>query len=316
MAVNIARIDYQGNTQWGRPSGESITLLPIPCTTTGELISAYSANELKSMNGPEVTLSHVKILSPVTTNQQFVCQGANYRQHMIESGVDPDAKSFNMIFTKAASCICPADSPVIRPRHVTLLDYEVELGLVLKQTIESAIDVSPESILDYVAGLVIVNDYSARDIQIPQMQFYKGKSFRTFGPVGPWLCLLEPGDDAYLLNLDLELKVDGEIRQRDNTSNLVFQPAETLTELSGVQDFASGDLLATGTPAGCALAAPSPRVQRLMGLIPEQTKWRLFVNAQSKRTQYLQPGQTVTTTIRSQCGSIDLGTQTNRVVAE
>ncbi|WP_292312103.1 plasmid replication protein RepC, partial [Marivivens sp.] len=79
-------------------------------------------------------------------------------------------------------------------------------------SIESAIDVSPESILDYVAGLVIVNDYSARDIQIPQMQFYKGKSFRTFGPVGPWLCLLEPGDDAYLLNLDLELKVDGEIR--------------------------------------------------------------------------------------------------------
>lgn len=148
------------------------------------------------------------------------------------------------------------------------------------------------------------------------MQFYKGKSFRTFGPVGPWLCLLEPQDLKHLLNLNLELRVDNQIRQQDNTKNLVFQPAETLSELSGVQDFAAGDLLATGTPSGCALAAPSPRIQRLMGLLPEKIKWRLFVNAQSKRKQYLQPGQTVTTSIRSDCGSIDLGTQSNAVVSE
>ena len=71
------------------------------------------------------------MLSPVTRNQQFVCQGANYRQHMIESGLDPDAKHFNMIFTKARSCIVPADSNVVRPPHVKLLDYEIELGLVI-----------------------------------------------------------------------------------------------------------------------------------------------------------------------------------------
>ena len=316
MALNIARIDYQASIQWGRQNGDSITLLPIPCTTTGDLISSYSPTELKSMTGADVDIGHVKILSPVTANQQFVCQGANYRQHMIESGVDPDAKTFNMIFTKAQSCICPADSTVIRPKHVKLLDYEVELGLVLKQAIEGSIEIRPESILDYVAGLVIVNDYSARDIQIPQMQFYKGKSFRTFGPVGPWLCLLEPEDLEHVLNLNLELRVDGEVRQQDNTSNLVFQPAETLTELSAVQNFAPGDLLATGTPSGCALAAPSPRIQRLMGLIPEKKKWQLFIKAQSKRSQYLQPGQTVTTCISSPCGTINLGTQSNLVVAE
>lgn len=313
MAINIARIEYQNAIYWGRQSGDSITLLNIPAGATGELIKNHTTDELGAMSGTEIGLDQAKILSPVTSNQQFVCQGANYRQHMIESGVDPDAKSFNMIFTKAQSCICPADSPVVRPKHVKLLDYEVELGLVLKQAIEAPLEIHPESILDYVAGLVIVNDYSARDIQIPQMQFYKGKSFRTFGPVGPWLCLLEPGDDRFLLNLNLELRVDDEIRQQDNTSNLVFQPAETLTELSGVQNFAPGDLLATGTPAGCALAAPPPRIQRLMGLIPEKTKWRLFVKAQSKRSQYLQPGQTVTTSIRSECGTINLGTQSNLV---
>jgi 2-keto-4-pentenoate hydratase/2-oxohepta-3-ene-1,7-dioic acid hydratase in catechol pathway len=316
MAINIARVEYQNTIHWGRQSADKITLLPIFSGTTGELITNHSPDELKTLVGAEIDLEHVKILSPVTANQQFVCQGANYRQHMIESGVDPDAKSFNMIFTKAQSCICSADSPVIRPKQVKLLDYEVELGLVLKRTIQSPTTVTPDTILDYLAGLVIVNDYSARDVQIPQMQFYKGKSFRTFGPVGPWLCLLEPQDLKHLLNLNLELRVDNQIRQQDNTKNLVFQPAETLSELSGVQDFAAGDLLATGTPSGCALAAPSPRIQRLMGLLPEKIKWRMFVNAQSKRKQYLQPGQTVTTSIRSDCGSIDLGTQSNAVVSE
>jgi 2,4-diketo-3-deoxy-L-fuconate hydrolase len=316
MAVNIARIEYQNTTHWGRQSGDTITLLDIPAGTTGELIENHTVDELKAMTGSEIAIAQVKVLSPVTPNQQFVCQGANYRQHMIESGVDPDAKSFNMIFTKAQSCICPANSPVIRPTHVKLLDYEVELGLVLKCEIKSPTTVTPETVMDYVAGLVIVNDYSARDVQIPQMQFYKGKSFRTFGPVGPWLCLLEPQDLKHILNLNLELKVDDQIRQQDNTKNLVFQPAETLTELSGVQNFAPGDLLATGTPSGCALAAPSPRIQRLMGLIPEKKKWQLFIKAQSKRSQYLQPGQTVTTSISSPCGTIDLGTQCNLVVAE
>ncbi|MDG0980781.1 MAG: fumarylacetoacetate hydrolase family protein, partial [Halieaceae bacterium] len=205
MAINIARVEYQNTIHWGRQSADKITLLPIFSGTTGELITNHSPDELKTLVGAEIDLEHVKILSPVTANQQFVCQGANYRQHMIESGVDPDAKSFNMIFTKAQSCICSADSPVIRPKQVKLLDYEVELGLVLKRTIQSPTTVTPDTILDYLAGLVIVNDYSARDVQIPQMQFYKGKSFRTFGPVGPWLCLLEPQDLKHLLNLNLEL---------------------------------------------------------------------------------------------------------------
>ena len=113
-----------------------------------------------------------------------------------------------------------------------------------------------------VAGVVVVNDYSARDIQIPQTQFYKGKSYRTFGPVGPYLCLLDRGDFAALKNLDLQLTVNGQVRQRDNTSNLIYSASETLTELSSVHDLHAGDLIATGTPAGCALSVPSPAVPR------------------------------------------------------
>jgi 2-keto-4-pentenoate hydratase/2-oxohepta-3-ene-1,7-dioic acid hydratase in catechol pathway len=316
MPLNITRVQHNDQIMWAKPMGSDLELLEIDATTTGDLIRNFDINQLRDMQGKRVSWQDVTLLSPLTQNQQFVCQGANYRQHMIESGVNPDDKTFNMIFTKAASCICAADSPVVKPKGVHLLDYEVELGLVLKCEINEGVSLSEEDLPNVIAGLVIVNDYSARDIQLPQMQFYKGKSFRTFGPVGPWLCLLETEDYRHLTNLDLELRVDDEVRQQDNTRNVVYQAAETLTELSLIQDFAPGDLIATGTPAGCALRAPSPRIQRMMGLIPEKTKWRLFLKAQRKRTQYLRPGQTVTTSIKSPCGQIDLGTQSNLVIAE
>ena len=172
--------------------------------------------------------------------------------------MDPDAKTYNMIFTKATSCITAADSDVVRPRVVQFLDYEIELGLVIRREITSKVAVTDANLHKFVAGAVIVNDYSARDIQIPQTQFYKGKSFRTFGPIGPYLCLLEASDIPLLKELELTLMVNGEVRQKDSTRNLVFGPAETLTELSGVHDLAPGDLLSTGTPAGCALSIPSP----------------------------------------------------------
>jgi len=316
MPLNITRVQHNDQIMWAKPMGSDLELLEIDATTTGDLIRNFDINQLRDMQGKRVSWQDVTLLSPLTQNQQFVCQGANYRQHMIESGVNPDDKTFNMIFTKAASCICAADSPVVKPKGVHLLDYEVELGLVLKCEINEGVSLSEEDLPNVIAGLVIVNDYSARDIQLPQMQFYKGKSFRTFGPVGPWLCLLETEDYRHLTNLDLELRVDDEVRQQDNTRNVVYQAAETLTELSLIQNFAPGDLIATGTPSGCALRAPSPRIQRMMGLIPEKTKWRLFLKAQRKRTQYLQPGQTVTTSIKSPCGQIDLGTQSNLVIAE
>ena len=169
---------------------------------------------------------------------------------------------------------------------------------------------------ELVAGIVVVNDYSARDIQIPETQFYKGKSYRTFGPVGPYLCLLERGDFAAIRDLDLELRVNGQLRQRDSTANLVYTPAETLTELSAIHDLFAGDLISTGTPAGCALSVPSPAMQRLGALIPERRKWQAFMKVQARRSFYLQPEDVVEARIASADGRIDLGTQRNVIVSE
>jgi 2-keto-4-pentenoate hydratase/2-oxohepta-3-ene-1,7-dioic acid hydratase in catechol pathway len=316
MTLNIVRFEYQNHTQWGVIRAQQITPIPGHYATTGDFIRGTKLAELAKLKGPTVDASAVKLLSPVTRNQQFVCQGANYRQHMIESGMDPDVKTYNMIFTKAPGCIVPADSDVIKPRVVQFLDYEIELGLVMRKAITGAVQVTDANLHEYVAGAVIVNDYSARDIQIPQMQFYKGKSFRTFGPVGPWLTLLDQDSIGALKNLVLKLTVDGEVRQNDNTANLVYGPAETLTELSGVHDFEPGDLLSTGTPAGCALSIPSPAKQKIGALLPEKKKWEIFFKVQSKRPQYLKPGQVVEASIRSADGRVDLGMQRNRIVAE
>ncbi|WP_134601279.1 fumarylacetoacetate hydrolase family protein, partial [Pseudomonas aeruginosa] len=173
MPVHVVHFEHQSDRHWGVVRGERIALIPQRFASTGELISGTRLEELAALPEGELTLGEVKLLSPVTRDQQFVCQGANYRQHMIESGMDPDVKHFNMIFTKAQSCIVAADSELIKPREVRFLDYEIELGLVLRRAINDKVAVNDANLHEFVAGVVIVNDYSARDIQIPQMQFYK-----------------------------------------------------------------------------------------------------------------------------------------------
>ena len=316
MALHVLHYLHDGRAQWGVVAHGAITPIPGEFKSTAEFIEGNPLERLLMLGAPTIPESKVQWLSPVTANQQFICQGANYREHMIESGMDPDVKKFNMIFTKATSCIVPANSHVVKPSEVRFLDYEIELGLVLKRDITSRETVTDENLHEYIAGAVIVNDYSARDIQIPQMQFYKGKSYRTFGPIGPYLCLLEKEDFPKLKELVLTLTVNGTVRQNDTTAGLVYGPAETLTELSRIHDLHAGDLLATGTPSGCALSIPSPEKQRAAAQLPEVEKWRIFLKMQEERPQYLQVGDVVEAHIASSDRSINLGVQHNVVVKE
>ena len=247
---------------------------------------------------------------------KVLCQGANYRQHMIDSGMNPDDKSFNMFFTKSTASITGPVGKIIKPRHVQLLDYEIELTLVLGKKTSSPVQVTRENLHEYVAGICIGNDVSARDIQIPQMQFHKGKSYRTFCPLGPVLCLLDREEMHYLDELQLALTVNGERRQYDSTANLVYKPAETLTEFSQIHDFEPGDVLMTGTPSGCALGLPAPALVKVSSLLPEAKRWALFINSQKRRTQYLKVGDRVRSTITSNDGVINLGEQNHVVTIE
>lgn len=315
MALHIVRIQHHNQPRWGILQGAHISLLDIPCSTTAELLAESHARLSAAATGERLDIAAVTLLSPITTPTKVLCQGANYRQHMLDSGVDPDAKKFNMFFTKSASSITGPTGNIVKPGHVSLLDYEVELTLVLGKRTNGPVNVTPSNLHEYVAGICIGNDVSARDIQIPQMQFHKGKSYRTFCPLGPVLCLLDRSEMHYLDELQLTLTVNGERRQHDNTHNLVFKPAETLTEYSQITDFEPGDVLMTGTPSGCALGLPSPAAVRLSALLPEPTKWSLFLKTQHRRPQYLKVGDKVECTIASADGRIDLGRQCHTIVA-
>ena len=317
MAVNLVRYEIAGVVHWGVATGETIAPLAGDYPTTHALIESGEADwRAAARAGGRIARASVRLLSPITAPARLLCQGANYRQHMIESGLDPDQKTFNMFFEKSDCAINDPKGIVTRPAHVAALDYEIELALVFKKEIDRPVTLTADTLRDYVFGLVIGNDISARDIQIPQSQFFKGKSYRGFCPLGPHLSVLDKADFAYLDCLDLTLEVNGVVRQKDSTANLVYKPAETITELSTFSDISPGDILLTGTPAGCALGVPPALTRRLMqALLPEKTLWALFKKMQAKRPQYLKPGDVMTARIASADGAIDLGEQRVAIAA-
>lgn len=323
MLCHVVHYQSGDESSWGVLYRERVYTLVDSYPTTRDFLArgrpaAYAL--LAALDSGEhpaagVAPEHLTLLSPVTDDARVLCQGVNYRRHMQECGMDPDARDFNLFFTKSGASISGPRGTVVRPSHVRLLDYEVELGLVLHGEVREPTEVAHADLHRHVAGVVIGNDISARDVQIPQGQFFKGKSYRGFCPVGPVLCLLEAEDMHYLDDLVLECRVNGATRQEDSTGNMVYKPAETLTELSQIADLLPGDLVLTGTPHGCALQVPklNPLQKTVAALLPERRKWASFVERQAASGRYLEPGDVMTLTIRSGDGSLDLGTQQTTV---
>src|SRR5208283_2332734 len=316
MAVNLARYDTEHGPRWAVVQRNGIVSLSGEYPTTAALIE-HGEDDWRgaSRAATSAAFDPKRLFSPVTAPCRIFCQGANYRQHMLESGLDPDLKTFNMFFTKSDASISAANGVVNRPAHVALLDYEIELALVFRRSVSLPIAVTPATLKDYVFAITIANDISARDVQLPQMQFFKGKSYRGFCPIGPWLTVPDADEFARLADLELLLTVNGAVRQKDSTKNLVFKPAETIWELSTFANVAPGDVLLTGTPSGCALRLPPAPVRRIVQLLPERQFWRLFLKAQRRRAEYLRPGDLVAARIFSADGTLDLGEQTTAVLA-
>jgi 2-keto-4-pentenoate hydratase/2-oxohepta-3-ene-1,7-dioic acid hydratase in catechol pathway len=315
MSVDLIRYTIDGSVpRWGVVRGAEVLALPGPYDNTAAVLTRGvddARRLLAEAASASVRLADVRACNPVPGARIF-CQGANYRSHMRESGMDLD-RAFNMLFTKSTASLSAPDDDIVTPPHVRLLDYEVELGIVVGKATDGPVTVTDHDLADYVGALVLANDVSARDIQLPQGQWYKGKSYRTFCPVGPYLCVPEPQEAARWQELRLTLSVNGEPRQDSLADDMVFGPAETLTELSQLEDLAVGDLLLTGTPGGVALQPPNAVVQRIAGLLPDTKRWDLFVKSQQRSRAYLRSGDRVTASIRTDDGALDLGTQHNTV---
>jgi 2-keto-4-pentenoate hydratase/2-oxohepta-3-ene-1,7-dioic acid hydratase in catechol pathway len=317
MAVQVVHYLQDGTAAWGVVHGGRIAPLPRPFASTADFVrEGIDEAWASTPDQATVALDAVTLLSPVTSDRQFVCQGINYASHVRESGMDPAKIPFNTLFTKAPSSLAQAHTDIVRPAHVRLLDYEVELGLVMRRPLTAPVTVRPDTLHEWLAGVTIVNDISARDVQLPQAQFYKGKSYRSFGPTGPFLLLLTPAEWRRWADLRMRLHVNGQPRQDAYCGDMIYQPHQTLTELSALHDMQPGDLIATGTPAGCAARAPGKLAMWIMRhLLSESAKWRLFINKGLNNPAYLQPGDRITASIRTDDGALDLGEQRNRVVA-
>jgi 2-keto-4-pentenoate hydratase/2-oxohepta-3-ene-1,7-dioic acid hydratase in catechol pathway len=315
--MRVARAIHEGNVVWGVVRDASLLPLEAAFESTGDLLThgGPAIDRAAERAGSQATpLADVALLSPVTANQQIVCLGKNYRSHTRETGVDPESKTFNMWFRKASSCLNGPRDPIVRPARVRLLDYEVELGLVIGRGIDEPTRFEGPRLPDVVGALVVHNDVSARDVQVPQLQYYKGKSFRTFGPTGPWLTLVDDEIRSRWHEIRLQTRVNGELRQDGLCSDMVYPPHETLTELSEVQDLRPGDLVATGTPSGVAMQR-SPAQNEELARLPKQEKWPSFIDLQEASGRFLKPGDRVELSARTDDGAIDLGTLDNLVEA-
>ncbi|WP_026355128.1 fumarylacetoacetate hydrolase family protein [Massilia niastensis] len=315
MPVQVAHYMHDGEARWGVVHGRRIAPLPQRHASTAAFVEDGIDQAWRSTPAEaSIPLDAVTLLSPITRDRLFVCQGINYASHVRESGMDPARIGFNTLFTKASSCMVSAFADVERPRHVRLLDYEIELGLVLRRPLTSAATIGEDDLSDWLAGVTIVNDVSARDVQLPQAQFYKGKSYRTFGPIGPYLVLLNKAEWQRWPELRMQLHVNRKLRQNAYCGDMIFKPHQTLSEISALHDLHPGDLIATGTPAGCAARAPGKLAMWMFRhVLSERDKWQLFIKKGMANPAYLQPGDIMHASIRTDDGAIDLGEQANKI---
>ena len=294
---------------WWVQTADGAARIDTTATTTGELLADRTTIAAAASGGDRVPFDGLALVSPITRPCRVVAQMTNFESHVRDAGMNPAAVPLTF-FRKASASISGPFDDVVKPAHVRLLDYEVEIGLVIGRDVPVGTAITDATLADVVAGLVITNDVSARDVQLPQTQFYEAKSYPTFTPVGPALVLLDADELARFADLRLRLSVDGEERQNALVEgDMLYRPLQALQSLSRFQDLAAGDLVLTGTPVGTALSAPPKPIEIIGSLLPPALKWKAFFKGQAKNPKYLRHGQVIEASVATDDGAIDLGTQ-------
>jgi 2-keto-4-pentenoate hydratase/2-oxohepta-3-ene-1,7-dioic acid hydratase in catechol pathway len=293
---------------WYVATARGAAKITTEANTTAQLLGERTAIAAAAASSDTVPVDSLALVSPVTAPCRVLAQMTNFASHAKDAGMNPQMVPLTF-FRKASGSISGPFDDVVKPAHVRLLDYEVEIGLVIGRELPVGTQVSEDNLADYVAGLVVTNDVSARDVQLPQTQFYEAKSYPTFTPVGPALVLLDAGELERFTDLRLQLRVNAELRQDMTALDMIYRPIDALQALTRFQRLDRGDLLLTGTPVGTALSAPPKPMQVLAAFLPAATKWRLFFKAQANNRNYLHDGDRIEASVATDDGAIDLGTQ-------
>lgn len=242
--MKIVRFAADRKVKYGILSGESI-----------QAIEGKPFRYIKPVD-QHYRLSEVRLLSPCVPSK-IVAVGLNYRSHAEE--VRAPLPEVPLIFLKPPTAVIGPEDNIVYPPSSTRVDFECELAVVIKKR---AWRVSTEDALDYILGYTCLNDVTARDLQSKDGQWIRAKGFNTFAPIGP--CIeteLDPG------NVVVETYLNGELKQRGNTSDLIFAVPELVSFISNVMTLLPGDVIATGTPSGISPMSPGDTVEIKIGPI-------------------------------------------------
>jgi len=255
--MRIARFRRDGTTSWGFVDGDAVAPVGAGAPSLIEALSLTLAGleDLAGAAGTAVPLDQVQLLAPIPSPPQFIGVGLNYRDHAAESGLA--VPEVPVTFLLHPTSVIDPGATVELPGFTDKVDWEVELAIVIGR---GGRDLSRSDALDAVAGYTIVNDISARDIQMSEGQWSRAKSFDTFKPMGPWITTVDELGAAG--ELDVRLWVNDVIKQESNTRELIFDVPTIVSRLSESTTLLPGAVISTGTPAGVGFARKPPEYVR------------------------------------------------------
>lgn len=266
--MRLVSCRYQGQTRWGTiDQNEDVYLAPSTTDWPGsvrELLEARDepirvAEQVRHAGVGPVDSGQISFQAPIPRPRQNVmCLGLNYAAHAEESmrakGRAPEVPEHPVVFTKSADCVTGPGSDVpLDPEITNQLDWEVELGVVIGQSVHKPDTAAARAA---IFGYTVINDLSARDLQFRHKQFFLGKSLARACPMGPSLVTADEISDPQALALSC--RVNGELKQDGHTGDQVFGAVEIVHRLASIMTLAPGDIIATGTPDGVGFARTPP----------------------------------------------------------
>jgi 2-keto-4-pentenoate hydratase/2-oxohepta-3-ene-1,7-dioic acid hydratase in catechol pathway len=240
----IGVLDEHGVVDVTAAAGETLHALLVGGADALERVRAASAQNAARQD--------VRLLAPVTDHPRIFGIGLNYAEHATESKMKTQAVP--TVFMKLASSVCGPGDEIILPKNATEPDYEAELAVVIGR---GGFRIAAEDWQKHVFGYTIVNDVSARDVQLATSQWTLGKSFPTFTPVGPCIVTADELGDPH--ELEIALTIDGEELQHSNTRHLIFRVPQLIEYISSIVPLEPGDIISTGTPQGVGLGREPKR---------------------------------------------------------
>lgn len=257
LVETYALVSDDGRKLITRSEIQDQTGIPIPSSIKEFMFKGWLEEVREHQRKLEYVhkVEEVELLAPLPNPPKIICLAFNYYDHAKDAGLTPSDEP--VIFMKPRTTLNSPYSDIICPSFVKRLDYEAEIAAIIgKYTKKASIDQSVDSIFGYM----VMHDVSARDIQFKDKQFTRGKSIDTFAPCGPWITTKDEISDPQ--NLGIITKVNGELRQKSSSVNMVIPIKKIIASLSTIMTMEEGDIISTGTPAGVAMSMKEPKYLR------------------------------------------------------